>query len=142
MPKTTVAIDFHRVIVRGVEGTASASWNVQLPPADAFNPINVRVTPVSQVRAGDLVVGTIQHHFGPLLEILDRAQWVSYFSHRTKPQTSDARPFEPAHCDWCAHNAEIRAARRGDGHWTVDGCTTYRPDSLLLVVPRELVDAS
>jgi len=91
---------------------------------------------VAEVRAGDTLIGTIQPHYGPLLTPLDRAQWVSYFSHTSKPQTADARPFNPTHCWLCTHNADIRA--HTDGHWTVDGCTTYRPDSLLLVIPREL----
>jgi hypothetical protein len=106
------------------------------PPDDAFDPAAVRVAPVAEVRAGDTIIGTIQPHYGALLEPLDQAQWVSYFSHASQPQLADARPFNPAHCWLCAHNAEIRVA--GPGHWTVDGCTTYRPDSLLLVVPREL----
>ena len=63
---------------------------------------------------------------------------MSYFSHATKPQTADARPFNPAHCSLCTHNAYARSITTTSGHWTVDGCTTYRPDSLLLIIPREL----
>ena len=129
-------IDFPRVTVCPPCSETAAGWRVVTPPDDAFNPSAVRVTRVSEVRAGDTVIGTVQHHYDHLLNPLDRAQWVSYFSHACAPQTSDARPFDPAHCDWCTHNASIGAA--GAGHWTVDGCTTYRPDALLLVVPREL----
>ncbi|MFD8488683.1 hypothetical protein [Streptomyces sp. NPDC059712] len=83
-----------------------------------------------------LSVGTIQPHYGPLLEVLDRAQWVCYTSHACKPQSADARPFDAAHCWLCTHN--FRNCGRDQSCWTVDGCTTYRPDSLLLVIPREL----
>ncbi|MGW3383298.1 hypothetical protein ACWDCO_24320 [Streptomyces albogriseolus] len=134
MPET---LPFHRVIVSPVTDRGPLGARMITPPVDAFDPATVRVVPVSEVRAGDVLVGTVQPHYGPLLERLDRAEWVSYFSHTTKPQTTDARPFDPAHCDWCAHNAEIGAADRT--HWTVGGCTTYRPDSLLLTVPREYV---
>lgn len=131
----SATIDFHRVIVRAPGDCTILGARMVTPPDDAFNPIHVRITPVAEVRAGDTVIGTIQPHYGPLLEPLDRAQWVSYFSHTSKPQTAGARPFNPAHCWLCTHNADIRAA--GPECWTVDGCTTYRPDSLLLVVPRE-----
>lgn len=130
-------IPLHRVIVSPVTDRTTSGARMVVPPADAFDPATVRVVPVSQVRAGDVLVGTVQPHYGPLLERLDRAEWVSYFSHTTKPQSVDARPFDPAHCDWCTHNA-VTALRDGSC-WTVDGCTTYRPDMLLLVVPRELV---
>jgi hypothetical protein len=115
-------------------------WRTITPPAGAFDPAAVRITPVGEVRAGDLLVGTIQPYYGPLLEVVDRAQWVSYFAGEGRPQSADARPFDPAHCDWCGHNAYVLGVAAGSGRWTVDGCTTYRPDSLLLVVPRELAD--
>jgi hypothetical protein len=134
---TTATIDFHRVIVRAPSDCTILGARMVTPPDDAFDPTTVRITPVGQVRAGDTIVGTVQPHYGPLLEPLDRAQWVSYFSHTTTPQAADVRPFDPAHCWLCTHNAEIRAAAAGSGYWTVDGCTTYRSDSLLLVVPRE-----
>jgi hypothetical protein len=130
-------VDFHRVIVRAPAEDMSPGWRTTIPPADAFNPAAVRVAPVAQVRAGDTVIGTIQPHYDHLLVPLDRAQWVSYFSHTSKPQTADARPFDPRHCWLCGHTAKNFPVT--PGHWTVDGCTTYRPDSLLLVVPRELV---
>ena len=128
-------VDFHRVIVRAPADCTILGARMVTPPDDAFDPAAVRVTPVAQVRAGDTIVGTVQPHYGPLLEPLDRAQWVCYTSHACKPQTADARPFDPAHCWLCSHNA--RNCGRGPGCWTVDGCTTYRPDSLLLVIPRE-----
>ncbi|MEW2187697.1 hypothetical protein AB0900_30900 [Streptomyces cellulosae] len=138
MPET---IPLHRVIVRPVTEHTASGARMVVPPADAFDPATIRVTPVSQVRAGDVLVGTAQPHYDPAtLEPLDRAEWVSYFSHTTKPQTADARPFDPRHCDWCTHNA--RNAGRDRACWTVDGCTTYRPDSLLLVVPREYVQTT
>ncbi|MET7975758.1 hypothetical protein ABZW44_22485 [Streptomyces mirabilis] len=133
MPEPVV---FHRIIVRAPSEDTATGWHMVIPPADAFDPAAVRVTPVAEVRPGDMVIGTIQHHYDRLLNPLDRAQWVSYFSHTSKPQAGGARPFDPRHCDLCRHNAEIRAS--SSGHWTVDGCTTYSPDSLLLVVPREL----
>jgi hypothetical protein len=134
MPAT---VDFHRVIVRAPGDCTILGARMVTPPDDAFNPIAVRITPVSEVRAGDTIIGTIQPHYGPLLEPLDRAQWVCYTSHACKPQTADARPFAPAHCWLCSHNGRLRQIGAGSGWWTVDGCTTYSPDSLLLVVPRE-----
>lgn len=131
-------VAFHRVIVRAPSEETAAGWHVVIPPADAFDPMHVRITPVAEVRAGDTIIGTIQPHHDHLLNPTDRAQWVSYFSHASKPQAADARPFNPRHCDWCAHNAYARSITTDSGHWTVDGCTSYRPDSLLLVVPREL----
>jgi hypothetical protein len=130
-------ISFHPVIVRAPQDHTDSGWHVVTPPADSFDPAAVRITPVSQVRSGDTVIGTIQPHYDHLLNPLDCAHWVSYFSHACKPQIVGARAFDAAHCDWCTHNASIGAA--GAGCWTVDGCTTYRPDALVLVVPRELV---
>ncbi|MFC8986052.1 hypothetical protein [Streptomyces sp. NPDC057115] len=133
---SATAVDFHRVTVRAPSENAFPGARMILPPADAFDPLHVRITPVAQLRASDTVIGTIQPHYDRLLTPLDRAQWVSYFSHAAKPQTVDARPFDSRHCWLCAHTAENFPVT--SGHWTVDGCTTYRPDSLLLVVPREL----
>ncbi|EFE65787.1 predicted protein [Streptomyces viridosporus ATCC 14672] len=133
-----VSVDFHRVIVRAPSEDMSPGWRTIIPPVDAFDPLHVRVTPVAEVRAGDTVIGTIQPHYDHLLNPLDRAQWVSYFSHASRPQTVDARPFDPRHCYLCAHNGRLRQIGADSGWWTVDGCTTYRPDSLLLIVPREL----
>ncbi|MHC3450782.1 hypothetical protein [Streptomyces prasinus] len=135
MPEPVV---FHRVIVRTPSEDMSPGWRTIIPPADAFDPLRLRITLVADIRAGDTVIGTIQHHHDHLLTPLDRAQWVSYFSHATKPQTADVRPFDPRHCDWCTHNAHVLGVGAGSGHWTVDGCTIYRPDSLALVIPREL----
>lgn len=129
-------VTFHRVIVRAPREDMNPGWRTITPPTDAFDPLHVRITPVAEVRAGDTVIGTIQPHYDTLLTPLDRAQWVSYFSHAAKPQTADARPFDPRHCWLCTHTAENFPVTAG--WWTVDGCTTYRPDSLLLVVPREL----
>ena len=131
-------ITFHRVIVRAPSERTAAGWRMVTPPADAFDPAAVRVVPVAGVRPGDTVIGTVQPHYDHLLNPLDRAQWVGYFSHASRPQAGGARPFDPAHCDLCTHNGYVRGVGAGSGHWTVDGCTTYRPDSLLLVVPREL----
>lgn len=128
-------VDFHRVIVRAPSEETAAGWHMVIPPADAFDPLHVRITPVAEVRAGDTVIGTIQSHYDQLLNPLDRAQWVSYFSHTCKPQTADARPFDPSHCWLCTHTAENFAVNAT--WWSVDGCTTYSPDSLLLVVPRD-----
>lgn len=130
------SIPLHHVIVRAPSEHTASGARMVTPPTDAFNPHHVRITPVNEVRAGDTIIGTIQPHYDHLLVPLDRAQWVSYFSHACKPQTANARPFNPAHCWLCTHNAEIRI--NTDEHWTVDGCTTYSPDSLLLVIPREL----
>lgn len=129
-------VTFHRVIVRAPSDVTILGGPMVTPPDDAFDPAAVRIVPVSEVRAGDTMIGTIQPHYDHLLAPLDRAEWVSYFSHRCKPQTADARPFDPAHCWLCTHNS--RNAGRDRSCWTVDGCTTYRPDSLLLVIPREL----
>lgn len=134
----TEIVAFHRVVVRAPSEETEAGWRVVIPPADAFDPLHVRVTPVAEVRAGDTVIGTIQPHYDHLLNPLDQAQWVSYFSHTSKPQQQDVRPFDPAHCWLCSHNGKIRQIGSGSGWWTVDGCTTYSPDSLLLVIPREL----
>ncbi|MEU9218880.1 hypothetical protein AB0D47_20290 [Streptomyces sp. NPDC048376] len=133
---TTEPVAFHRVIVRAPSVDMFPDCQMAIPPADAFDPVAVRITPVAEVRAGDTIVGTIQPHYGPLLEVLDRAQWVCWTSHKTKPQSADAHPFDPAHCYLCTHN--FRNAGRDRSCWTVDGCTTYQPDSLLLVIPREL----
>lgn len=129
-------VDFHRVIVCAPSERTVSGARTIIPPAAAFDPAAVRLVPVGRVRAGDTMVGTVQPHYGPLLERLDRAEWVSYFSHTCTPQTADARPFAAGHCGWCAHHAHHGGA--GAGHWTVDGCTVYRPDSLVLIVPREL----
>ncbi|MET9150049.1 hypothetical protein ABZX82_02020 [Streptomyces griseoflavus] len=134
----TEPVAFHRVIVRAPSENTFSGARMIVPPADAFDPAKVRITPVSEVRAGDTVIGTIQPHYDHLLNPIDRAHWVSYFSHASKPQTADARPVDPSHCWLCTHNAYTRSIGAASGHWTVDGCTTYRPDSLLLVVPREL----
>ncbi|MFJ6559956.1 hypothetical protein ACIQMV_08745 [Streptomyces sp. NPDC091412] len=132
------SITLHRVIVHAPSERTASGWRMVTPPADAFDPAKVRVTPVSEVRPGDTVIGTIQPHYGPLLQPLDCAQWVSYFSHASQPQEHGARPFDPQHCDWCVHNAYVLGVGVDSGYWTVDGCTTYSPDSLLLVIPREL----
>ncbi|MGP3737953.1 hypothetical protein ACTWJ9_33120 (plasmid) [Streptomyces sp. GDS52] len=135
MPEPAV---FHRVIVRAPSEHTTSGARMITPPADAFDPLHLRITPIAQVQAGDTLIGTVSPHYDTLLNPLDRAQWVSYFSHTSKPQQQDARPFDPQHCHWCTHNAHVLGVGAGSGHWTVDGCTTYRPDSLLLVVPRDL----
>lgn len=130
-------IVFHRVIVCAPSSETAGGWHMVTPSEGSFDPATVRVTPVGEVRPGDIVLGTIQPHYGPLLEPLDRAQWVCYFSTAAKPQTGGARPFNPGHCDWCGHNAYVLGVGYGSDYWTVDGCTTYRPDMLLLTIPRE-----
>lgn len=141
---TTTPVDLHRVIVRApvtyIPTGPTTGVTVGAPPEGSFDPANVRVTPVADIRPGDIVLGTIQHHHGPLLERLDRAQWVMYFSGAPKAQTGGARPFDPTHCDLCAHNAYIHGVGSGSGWVSVDGCTLYSPDSLLLTIPRELAD--
>ncbi|MFC4506694.1 MULTISPECIES: hypothetical protein [Streptomyces] len=127
-------VDFHRVIVRAPNSVTAAGWQLVIPPADAFDPSLVGVVPVGEVRPGDMVIGTIQPYYDHLLRPLDRAQWVSYFSHAAKPQTGSARPFDPQHCNLCAHESYVRGIAAGSGHWTIDGCTTYRPGSLLLAI--------
>jgi len=133
-------VTFHRVVVHApvdyIATGPATGCRVITPPAGAFDPARVRVFPVGEVRPGDTVIGTIQPYYDHLLRPLDRAQWVSYFSHTCHPQEHGARPFNPRHCSLCAHHADIRGA--GPDWWTVDGCTTYRPDSLLLVIPRDL----
>jgi hypothetical protein len=131
-------IVLHRVIVNAPSSRTASGWQMVTPPEGAFDPAAVRVTSVSEVRPGDTVIGTVQPHYDHLLNPLDRAQWVSYFSHASWPQTGGARPFDPGHCDLCGHNGYVRGIGAGSGYWTVDGCTTYRADSLLLVIPREL----
>jgi hypothetical protein len=138
-------ITLHRVIVRPpvtyIPTGPTTGCTVGAPPAGSFNPAHVRVTPVGDVRTGDVVLGTVQPHHGPLLEPLDRAQWVSYFAGQPTPQTVGARPYDPAHCELCAHHAYIHGPA-ADATWvTVDGCTLYQPDTLLLVIPRELAPA-
>lgn len=133
-------VSFHRVIVRAPNSHTASGAHMVTPPADAFDPATVRITPIAQVRTGDTVIGTIQYHHDALLNVLDRAQWVSYFSHTSRPQAEGARPFDPAHCDWCAHSGYARSIGAGSGCWTIDGCTVYRPDSLVLVVPHELAN--
>jgi hypothetical protein len=135
-------VPFHRAIVRAPSSCTILGARMVTPPDDAFNPAAVRVTPVAEVRAGDTVIGTIQPHYDHWLNPLDRAQWVSYFSHASRPQAADARPFDPRHCDLCSHNGRLRQIGADSGWWTVDGCTTYRPDSLLLTIPRELAPSS
>ncbi|MFB7736186.1 hypothetical protein ACFC08_17730 [Streptomyces sp. NPDC056112] len=134
----TAPVDFHHVIVRAPSSRTASGWRMVIPPADAFDPAQVRVTPVGEVRPGDTVIGTVQPHYDHLLRPLDRAQWVCYFAGTQKPQERGARPFDPAHCGWCTHNAYVLGVGAGSGYWTVDGCTTYRPDSLLLVIPADL----
>ncbi len=133
-------VTFHRVIVRTPAEDMFPGWRMAVPPADAFDPAALRITPISQVRAGDTIVGTAQPHYDSQLDPLDRAQWVSYFSSAGWPQSQDVRLFDPQHCGHCGHEAYVRGIGYDSGHWTVDGCTTYRPDTLLLVVPRELGD--
>ncbi|MEU9014312.1 hypothetical protein AB0D12_31985 [Streptomyces sp. NPDC048479] len=141
-PARPVSVDLHRVIVRHpvtyIPTGPSTGITVGAPPEGSFDPAAVRITPVAQIRPGDVVLGTIQHHHDNLLNPLDRAQWVSYFTGLPKAQEGGARPFDPAHCDWCAHNDYIRQIGPGTDWVSVDGCTLYSPDSLLLVVPREL----
>ncbi|MFF4791854.1 hypothetical protein ACFY2M_19295 [Streptomyces sp. NPDC001276] len=132
-----VPVDFHRVIVRAPSSGTASGWRMVTPPEDAFDPARVRVSPVGEVRPGDTVIGTVQPHYDQQLQPLDRAQWVGYFSHASQPQEHGARPFDPAHCDWCTHNAYVLGIGAGSGYWTVDGCTTYRPDTLLLVIPAQ-----
>lgn len=134
----TTPIPFHHVIVRAPSENTASGARMITPPADAFNPHHLRITPVNEVRAGDTIIGTIQPHYDHHLNPLPQAQWVSYFSHTCKPQTADARPFNPGHCWLCTHTAENYTVNTH--WWTVDGCTTYSPDSLALVIPRELAD--
>lgn len=134
-------IDLHRVIVCApvtyVPTGPTTSYTVGAPPEGSFDPATVRISPVADVRAGDVVLGTIQPHYDHLLNPLDRAQWVSYFGSAPKAQEGGARPWDPRHCDLCAHNGQIRQISTKDGWVSVDGCTLYSPDTLLLVVPRE-----
>ncbi|MFF8589973.1 hypothetical protein ACF061_00795 [Streptomyces sp. NPDC015220] len=131
-------IPFHRVIVRAPSTETASGWRMATPPEGSFDPAAVRITPVAEIRPGDALVGTIQPHYDHQLNPVDRAQWVSYFSHTSRPQAGGARPFNPGHCDWCTHNAYVLGISADSGYWTVDGCTTYRPDMLLLTIPREL----
>jgi hypothetical protein len=143
---TTVNIDLHRVIVRTpvtyVPTSPTTGYNVGAPTKGSFDPATVRVTPAPDVRPGDVVLGTVQPHYDGLLQPLNRAQWVSYFTGDPQVQEGGARPWDPAHCDLCAHNGELRGIGVGDGWVSVDGCTLYGPDSLLMVVPRELTAAA
>lgn len=129
-------VTFHRVVVRAPSAEMAPGWHTITPPADAFDSLMVRITPVCEVLPGDTVIGTVQPHYDSLLTPKDQAQWVSYFSYTSKPQQLGARPFDAAHCDLCTHNATTLTAHQGC--WTVDGCTTYRPDDLVLTIPREL----
>lgn len=135
-------IDLHRVIVRNpvtyIPTGPTTGINVGAPPTGSFDPAYVRISTAPTVRAGDMVLGTIQHHHDSLLHPIDRAQWVSYFTGQPKAQQGGARPWDPAHCWLCSHNGSLCGIRAGDGWVTVDGCTLYRPDALLLVIPREL----
>ncbi|MCA1224106.1 hypothetical protein [Streptomyces sp. 8L] len=140
-----VDVDFHRVIVCApityIPTGRLTGVTVIAPPDGSFDPTAIRVTRVQDIRPGDLALGTIQHHYGPRLEPLDHAQWVSYFSSVPKPQKGGARPWNPSHCDQCLHEGEIWGISRDAGWISVDGCTLYRPDALLLVIPRELCPA-
>jgi hypothetical protein len=140
--RTVVDVDFYRVIVRApvtfLKTGPRTGWTVAAPPEGSFDPAAVRITAAPDIRPGDIVLGTIQHHYGPLLEVLDRLQSVSYFAGVQKPQVHGARPWEPGHCRLCSHHHDLGLAPVGGGWVTVDGCTLYSPDSLLLVVPREL----
>lgn len=135
-------IDLHRVIVRNpvtyIPTGPTTGINVGAPPAGSFDPAVVRISAAPTIRPGDVVLGTIQHHYDSLLHPLDRAQWVSYFTGHPKAQQGGARPWDPQHCSLCSHNGSLHGIRTGDGWVTVDGCTLYSPDTLLLVVPREL----
>jgi len=135
-------VTLHRVIVQApithIPTGPTTGITVTAPPADSFDPTTIRITQAAHIRPGDTVLGTIQPHYDTLLNPLDRAQWVSYFSNPPRPQRHGARPWNPAHCELCAHNGHLRAARRGQGWVTVDGCTMYRGTALLLTVPREL----
>ncbi|WP_030574585.1 hypothetical protein [Streptomyces aureocirculatus] len=137
-PRHAVPVTFHRVIMPAPTSETISGWHIVPPPDEAFDPAAVRLTPVGQVQAGDTVMGTVQAQHDGLLQPLDQALWMSYSSRTCKPQTGEARPFDPGHCDHCAHEAYVRGVGAGSGHWTVDGCTTYQPDSLVLVVPRKL----
>lgn len=134
---TAAPVIFHRVVMTSPVEFLPSGWHMVTPPADAFDPTQVRITPVGEVRPGDTVIGTVQPHYDHLLQPLDRAQWVGYFSHACRPQMVGARPFNPVHCGLCGHEAYVRGIGAGSGFWTVDGCTTYRLDSLLLVVPAK-----
>jgi hypothetical protein len=144
MPTSTdnTVVDFHRVIVRApvtyLPTGPTTGVNVGAPPEGSFDPAAVRIMAAPDVRPGDIVLGTIQHHYGPLLEVLDRPQWVSYFAGVPTPQEHGARPWEPGHCRLCSHHHDLGLAPVGGSWVTVDGCTLYSPTSLLLVVPREL----
>ncbi|MFE7233924.1 hypothetical protein ACFVAF_25305 [Streptomyces sp. NPDC057596] len=131
-------VAFHRVIVRAPSSCTASGWRMVTPPEGSFDPARVRVSPVGEVRPGDTVIGTVQPHYDQQLRPLDRAEWVCYFAGTQKPQEHGARPFDPQHCWLCTHNGGLRQIGASSGYWTVDGCTTYRPDSLLLVIPREL----
>jgi hypothetical protein len=139
---TATFIDLHRVIVRAPATRTRSGAILGAPPVGSFDPALVRITPVAGIRSGDVVLGTIQPHYDGLCQPLDRAQWVSYFADRPKPQTVGARPFNPAHCDWCTHHAYVLGPAADSSWFTVDGCTLYRPDDLLLVIPRELAPAA
>jgi hypothetical protein len=142
---TPADVTLHRVIVRTpvtyVATSPTTGYNVGAPTEGSFDPATVRVTPAPEVRPGDVVLGTVQPRYEQSLARLplDRAHWVSYFTGDPQVQEGGARPWDPSHCDLCAHNGELRGISVGDGWVSVDGCTLYGPDSLLLVVPRELL---
>ncbi|MGW2113779.1 hypothetical protein [Streptomyces zhihengii] len=129
-------ITLHRVIVcHPVTRTASGAI-VGAPPAGSFDPALVRVTPASDVRPGDIVLGTIQPHYDTWCQPLDRARWVFYFTGQPTPQKHGARPFTAGHCDHCRHTRNYRGATPD---WTsVDSCTAYPPKALLLTIPHDL----
>ncbi|MGW6602264.1 hypothetical protein [Streptomyces sp. NPDC055036] len=139
---TAVSVDLHRVIVRApvtyIPTGPTTGINVGAPPAGSFDPAAVRISAAPAVQHGDVVLGTIQHHYDTRLNPLDRAQWVSYFAGQPTVQQDGARPWDPRHCSLCAHNGQIRQIGTNDGWVSVDGCTLYSADTLLLVVPREL----
>lgn len=142
----TVDVPLYRVVVCDpvtyIPTGRFTGITVGAPTEGSFDPASVRVTPAPDVRPGDIALGTIQHHYDFWLNPLDRAQWVSYFTGDPKPQQQGARAWDPTHCGLCADNGSNRGISVGAGWVSVDGCTLYRPDSLLLVIPRELAATS
>ncbi|MFD7922460.1 hypothetical protein ACFV3R_24950 [Streptomyces sp. NPDC059740] len=134
---TAVDIPFHHVIVTAPTDRLNG-WRVATPTPDSFNPHYVRIAPATNIRPGDVLLGTCDPHYNvDLTPRTDRAQHTGYFAGTPKPQNQGARPFNPNHCDWCDHHYHC-GLRTDQGYVTVDGCTPYSPDTLLLVIPREL----
>ncbi|MGW7617369.1 hypothetical protein ACWGLG_16185 [Streptomyces antimycoticus] len=77
-------IPLHRVIVREpvtyIPTGPTTGINVGAPTPGSFDPAAVRIAPAPEIRPEDVVLGTIQPHYDPLLRPVERPQWVSYFT--------------------------------------------------------------